>query len=130
MVYIVWMEDTGGMVQGRLTELPVDSRAGLVRGTVNPGDGQFYSVGLRGWTTLAREDGSFERVRYTGEPVHLPMGLSVSPEGVEVEFTAPLDPDVVTDATRYDIEGWEYMYAERDGALEVSLARRGGGGRE
>src|SRR5690625_6921072 len=119
------MEEIGGRLQGGVTELPDDSRAGLLRGTVNPGDGQFYSVRLRGWITLVCEDGSFERVRYTGEPVHLPVGLSVSPEGVEIEFTAPLDPDVVTDPTRYDIERWEYIYSERYGSPEVSLALSG-----
>lgn len=107
--------------QGGVVKLPIKSQSGLMRGRMNPGDGQLYMVGLRGWTTLGTEDGGFERVRYAGGKVYLPRRLSMSAKGIEIEFTEPLNRSSAGELQNYSLERWEYIYSERYGSPEVSL---------
>ena len=47
---------------------------------------------LKGWQTTAAKDACFQRVRYTGKPVHMPSSLHVKEDGIEIGFTVPIDP--------------------------------------
>lgn len=108
--------------QGGVIDLPLESASGLMRGRVNPADGQLYTVGLKGWTTLGEEDGSFERIRYTGRDLHLPDRLHVHPDGIELRFTVPPDPESAIRTDNFRIERWEYRYTSDYGSAEYSLA--------
>ena len=41
----------------------------------HPQNGQLYACGMFAWAGNQTEPGGFYRVRYTGKPVHLPIGL-------------------------------------------------------
>ncbi|MFP3344983.1 hypothetical protein R0J87_21125, partial [Halomonas sp. SIMBA_159] len=83
-LFVVLTENMGGRLQGGIVELPVKSQSGIMRGCINPTDGQLYMVGLHGWQTLAENDGGFERVRYVGGNVNMPEELHITPQGVEI----------------------------------------------
>lgn len=119
MVLIQQMGDN--KFQGGVVELPVESQSGLVRARMNPGDGQLYMVGLRGWTTLGVDDGSFERVRYAGGNVYLPLNLQIAPYGIEIEFTEQLNRSSASNVNNYTLERWEYIYSGQYGSPEVSF---------
>lgn len=120
-LYAVLSEEMGGKLQGGIVKLPVESASGLMRGSISPYDGQLYVVGLRGWQTLASEDASFERIRYTGGNVNLPENIHIDPNGVQIVFTDPLDPVSAENIDNYSAERWEYIYSEGYGSPEVSL---------
>jgi hypothetical protein len=40
--------------------------------------------------------GGFFRIRATGKPSHLPIGLKAKAAGVEITFSEPLDPESIT----------------------------------
>lgn len=110
-----------GRLQGASISLPIETASGVIRGDVNPADGQLYVAGLRGWTTLGTADGSLERIRYTGNPLYLPTAFRAEPGVIVLTFDEPIDPTSVhTDAFR--LSQWEYRYTSRYGSAEYSLA--------
>lgn len=129
-LFAILTEDIGGRLQGGIVELPVKSQSGVMRGCINPTDGQLYMVGLHGWQTLAENDGSFERVRYVGGNVNMPEELHITPQGVEIRFTDPLDSTSARNVNNYNVERWEYIYSERYGSPEMSLEHPGEKGRD
>jgi hypothetical protein len=88
--------------------LPFDT--GIMRGRVHPLDGQVYVAGLRGWLTTAQREGGLYRVRYTGQPAHLPVDFAVRTTGVELRFSDPLDPEAVGDLSNFTAERWNYPW--------------------
>ncbi|WP_073060922.1 DUF6797 domain-containing protein [Fodinibius roseus] len=127
---VLTQELAEGKMQGATVKLPVESKSGLIRGTVNPADGQLYLVGLRGWTTLGKADGSFERIRYTGGKVYLPTDFRITPRGVELTFSEPLDPGSAENRQNYHLQRWEYIYSQQYGSPEISLRNPEAEGRD
>ena len=121
-LFHVMMEEVGGQRQGGMVQLPLKFYSGLMRGRCNPRDGQIYVCGLRGWATAGVKDGGFYRVRYTGKPVHTAKELHVRHNGVEIEFTSPLDALSAADVANWSVERWNYIWSPGYGSPEVSVA--------
>ncbi|HEY8504617.1 MAG TPA: DUF6797 domain-containing protein [Gemmataceae bacterium] len=103
-----------------LDELKFDS--GIMRGRVNPTDGQLYLAGLNGWGSKAKRDGCLHRVRHTGKPARMVRGMTLVPGGVRLEFTCALDPASAGDPKNYQLEQWNYIYSPKYGSPEVSVS--------
>jgi len=65
-----------------------------------------YTCGLFGWAGDQTEPGGFYRVRATGKPMFLPIGLSARKDGMVLRFTAALDPQATIDVSRYSARIW------------------------
>ena len=100
-LFHVLTERVGGVMQGGVAKLPLQFGSGINRARFNPVDGQLYVTGLKGWQTTAAHDGTFQRVRFTGQPVNLPAGFHVLPTGVVITFTAALDKESAEDVGNY-----------------------------
>lgn len=109
----------GGRVQGGVVRLPLSFASSQMRARFNhAGDGQLYTVGFKGWQTRAAKMTAFQRVRYTGKPLHLPTHLEVLEGAVAVRFSDALDPELATDLESYTVEVWNYRWAEDYGSPE------------
>jgi hypothetical protein len=104
-----------------MVKFPLKFQTGLMRGRVNPKDGQVYVSGLRGWQTDGAKDGGFYRVRYTGKPVHTPLELHALKDGLQIEFTGELDATSASDLASYAVEQWNYTYSGNYGSPDVSV---------
>ena len=93
---------------------------------MNPRDGQLYVVGLRGWQTNAAKDGGFDRVRYTGKPVAMPVGMKTSGTGIELTFSDKLDAELADDPTSYSIKAADIKWTHGYGTAEYQIGNRGG----
>ena len=92
MVYVVPHERVDGRMQGGICRLPIDAfPTGVMRGRFRPQDGQLYACGMFAWAGSRTQPGGFYRLRYTGKPVHLPIGLNATPEGMLITFSGELD---------------------------------------
>ncbi len=129
-LFVLLTEEIGAVMQGGVVPFPLEFASGPVRARVNPADGQLYVLGMRGWGTSAREDGSFDRVRFAGGASRLPTELNVSPDGVALTFSEPLDRAVAEDSESYRVQRWQYRYTRRYGSPEVSVADPGAEGRD
>jgi putative heme-binding domain-containing protein len=116
-IFVVPHERVGGQtrgtpmqriqMQGGMCELPLPQfPTGLVRGRFSPADGALYACGMYAWASNQQQPGGFYRVRYTGRPVHLPIGLRALPRGIAITFSGPLDPDTATDPKNYAVKSW------------------------
>ena len=107
-VHIVPHEKVGGVVQGGMCTLPLPQfPTGVMRGRFHhPGDGQLYCCGMFAWAGNQTQPGGFYRVRYTGKPVHLPVGLNARKGGMVLTFSGALDHKAASDPKNYAIKTW------------------------
>jgi putative heme-binding domain-containing protein len=136
-VYVVPHEKVGGVVQGGLCALPIPAfPTGVMRGRFHPGDGHLYCCGMFAWAGNQTQPGGFYRVRYTGKPVHVPTGLRARKAGVELTFSAALDPKSAGEPKNYAVRTWSLKRSAGYGskhhdekALKVTAAKVSADGR-
>ncbi len=107
-------------VQGGVVRFSLNFQSGIMRARFNPKDGQLYVAGLRGWQTTGVKNGAFQRVRYTGAPVRMPIGLHATKRGVKLDFTCALDPATANDPQNWNVEVWNYIWSSAYGSPEIS----------
>jgi hypothetical protein len=105
-----------------VVRFPLRFASGVMRARFNPADGQLYLCGLKGWQTAGPRDGTLCRVRYTGAPLPLPAGLRVLPNGIELAFATPLDPETANDPESFGVQQWNYRWSKEYGSPDLSVA--------
>jgi azurin len=118
-------DEVDGQLQGAVVPLVGEFLSGVHRGRFSPVDGQLYVSGMAGWVTYTPDDGCFQRVRYTGDPVQLPVGFHVYENGVAVTFSRPLDAAVAADPQSHFAQCWNYRYSAAYGSAEFSPSHFG-----
>ena len=113
-------DEVDGQVQGAVVPLPGEFLSGVHRGRFSPHDGQLYVTGMQGWGSYTPETGCFQRVRYTGDSVQLPIGYKVYRNGVLISFSAPLDPETAGRPGSHFAQAWNYRYSGAYGSPEFS----------
>jgi hypothetical protein len=94
-IFVVPHETVNGQAQGGMCALPLPpSPTGIMRG-------------------------GFYRVRHTGKPTDLPVGLKATATGVEVTVTDPLDPASAADPKNYQIKVWGLKRTQNSGSNHV-----------
>jgi hypothetical protein len=119
-----------GVDQGATVSLPGRFLSGAMRGRFNPRDGHLYVSGLNGWQTAAVRDGCFQRVRYTGKPLYLPIAWAVKHDAIELTFTQKLDKATAEDAANYAAEQWNYLWSKGYGSKDWSPSNPSAEGRD
>jgi putative heme-binding domain-containing protein len=106
-VYVIPHEKQGGRMQGGMCALPLPQfPTGVMRGRFHPDNGQLYCCGMYAWAGNQTQPGGFYRVRYTGKPVHLPIGLHAQEKGIAITFSDTLDPKSAADPKSYGVKTW------------------------
>jgi hypothetical protein len=123
--FLLLREHVAGQAQGAVVPLPGEFLSGAHRGRFNPKDGQLYVSGMAGWGTYTVADGSFQRVRYTGDPVQLPIGFHVRENGVLVTFSGPVDRALAEQPRSHIAQVWNYRYGPSYGSPEFSTRHSG-----
>jgi hypothetical protein len=119
-IYVVPHEVVNGQAQGGMCALPLPPfPTGIMRGRFHPTDGQLYTCGMFAWAGNQTHPGGFYRVRYTGKPADLPIGLKAKAGGVEITFTDTLDMTNATDVTNYEIKIWGLERSRNYGSKHV-----------
>lgn len=105
-VFVVPHEKVGGVMQGGMIELPVPAfPTGVMRGRFHPADGQLYLCGMFAWAGSATQPGGLYRLRATGLPMNLPIGLHARKAGLSLVFTDALDKSAI-DEKNIKIKTW------------------------
>ena len=129
-LFKVVKETVDGTMQGGLVKFPLKFDTGIMRAAFNPGDGQLYVGGLKGWQTNGVKDGGIHRVRYTGKPVTMQTGLNVTDKGIRITFTSPVDPTTAGDAENYSIQQNNYHWTKEYGSPEYKVSNPDEKGRD
>lgn len=108
-IFVVMPQSLGDAKQGGMVELPVPQfPTGLMRGRFNPKDGQFYGCGMSAWATNQMiQVGGLYRVRYTGEPLYLPIKMEALKAGMQLTFAEKMDKASVENIANYTITTWD-----------------------
>ncbi len=105
-VFLVPHEKAGPNMQGGMIELPIPAfPTGVMRGRFNATDGQLYLCGMFAWAGSATQPGGLYRLRTTGQPAHLPLGLHATQAGLKLTFAESLDPAAL-DSPQVKIKTW------------------------
>ncbi|MEO9590960.1 DUF6797 domain-containing protein [Rhodopirellula bahusiensis] len=116
---MMMIQEVGETSQAAIVKLPYDFSTGIMRGRVNPHDGQVYATGLQGWNGGGRfglADGGVQRLRYTGKPPKMITDARVVEAGLELDLNFPIDPESVFDATAFSIVQWDYLWSKAYGS--------------
>ncbi len=122
LLYGVTMETVDGVTQGAVVKFPFKFPSGIMRGRFDPKDGQLYVSGLNVWQSDAAKFGCFDRVRYTGVPVTMPVELHALKDGVQLVFTNALEPNTATDPQNYDVSRWNYKWTGQYGSDDYKVS--------
>jgi putative heme-binding domain-containing protein len=119
-IYVVPHEVVNGQAQGGMCALPLPPfPTGIMRPRFHPTDGHLYVCGMYAWAGNQTAPGGFYRVRYTGKPADLPVGLRATSGGVEVTFTDALDPTAVADPRNYEVRVWGLKRSQTYGSKHI-----------
>ena len=117
-------ERIGGQLQGGVVQLPIpDFPTGTMRGRFHPGNGHLYTCGLHAWAGNRQGDGGFYRIRATGRPSYVPVGLHARSNGIEIQFSDTLDPVQATDPKNYAVKIWSLKRSANYGSKHIDERR-------
>jgi putative heme-binding domain-containing protein len=106
-IFVVPHENTRGQIQGGVCALPIPAfPTGIMRGRFNPVDGQLYTCGLFSWAGDRTQPGGFYRVRTTGKPLFVPIGLSARRNSLAITFTGRLNRKNSCEPSYYRAKTW------------------------
>jgi putative heme-binding domain-containing protein len=123
--FLLLRDEVQGQAQGAIVPLAGEFLSGAHRGRFNPKDGQLYVSGMGGWGTYTPDDGCFQRVRYTGDPVQLPTRFHVYQNGILVRFSQALDSPWAVEPSSHFAQCWNYRYSAGYGSAELSPSHAG-----
>lgn len=119
-IFVVPHENIGGQLQGGVVQLPIpDFSTGTMRGRFHPRNGHLYTCGLYAWAGNRQGDGGFFRVRATGHPSYLPVGLQARTHGMEVRFSDALDPVSAAVPKNYAVKAWSLNRSANYGSKHI-----------
>lgn len=118
-IYVVPHETVDGQAQGGMCALPLPAfPTGIMRPRFHPTDGHLYVCGMYAWAGNQTAPGGFYRVRYTGKPADLPVGLKARAGGVEITFTDALAPKAV-EAKNFEVKVWGLKRSQQYGSKHI-----------
>lgn len=113
---LILKESIDGQWQGAHLTLPLKFKSGTQHGRFHR-DGHLYIAGLTSWQSVGHggDFGSLHRVRYTGRPLHLPVAVNTTAEGVELQFNEALDPELASQGDAFNVNQWTYPWTSQYG---------------
>lgn len=123
--FLLLRDEVGGQLQGGVVPLRGEFLSGTHRARFHPLDGQLYVSGMAGWGAYSIETGCFQRARYTGQTVQMPVGFHVHQNGIAVKFAQKLDPKVAENVQSHIVQAWNYRYSSAYGSPEFSTQHPG-----
>ena len=122
-IHVVPHEQLNGQMQGGMCAFPLPRfPTGVMRGRFHE-DQNLYCCGMFAWAGDQHQPGGMYRVRSTGKPSHLPVGLRAKPKEVEITLTEAVDRESAIDATNYAIKTWDLKRTKNYGSQHYNEQR-------
>ena len=104
-----------------VSRIPGIASFALLKGAVNPLDGQLYVTGFKIYSHSSKDLSGLARVRYTGKKVNFPVELSVYQEGIELTFDEALGKKELENLSNYQVQRWNYQRTSKYGSGHYML---------
>ncbi len=108
--------DAEPFVQAAAVPLPVLLEVPILKGEMNPADGQSYFVGMQIWGSNGPRIEGVSRIRALQQTDDLPFAATAHNEGVWLQFREPLSTDTASDPSSYAATSWSYRRTENYGS--------------
>lgn len=115
------LEKVDGVWQGACVAFVQDGglRAGNNRVVFSPDGTALYSgQTMRGWGGPVE---GLQRIIYTGKPIFEVHNISLKPDGFELTFTEPVEPNLAAEAGRYRVQHYHYPYSQQYGSSQADI---------
>lgn len=123
MVMRVFLEKVKGRYQG----VAFPFRRGFASGNVAleyAPDGSMFVFGSnRGWGCVGPKEFALQRLVWTGKVPFEVKEMRAEPDGFELRFTQPVDPQTAAATDSYNLESYTYIYRSDYGSPEVDKTR-------
>ncbi len=115
----VAMEKVNGEWQGAVWPFAKGFYSGVNRIVMGP-DGKAYVGGCKGahWAAVGPQLYSLDRISFTGKTPFEIKEVHAMPDGFELSFTRPVDPENGAKLDGYDVAQFNYEYHEKYGSSE------------
>ena len=114
----VMLEKVDGEYQGAVWPFLKRFSSGVNRMAYGP-DGRLYVGGCqRTWASIAPKEAAIERVSFNGKVPFEVKTVNVKPDGFELTFTKPIDPETAGDPNAYDVLQYRLEYHQKYGSPE------------
>ncbi len=115
----VCLETVNGVKQGAVIPFLKGLKSGPI-GARMGADGKFFVGGSdRGWGARGGKPFAFERVEWTGKVPFEIHEMRAKPDGFELTFTEPVDPNTAASPESYSFREFTYIYQSAYGSPEV-----------
>jgi len=108
-LFRIYEPQTKRMVQTAGTPLPIEFETPLLKGALNPEDGQAYFVGFQIWDSIASRLEGLCRLRVLEKEDSMPVEAEVTRNGVRLSFDREVDPEKALNPANYQASSWEYV---------------------
>lgn len=117
----IYMEEVNGDKQGAAFQFREGFQSGIIRSSWGKDGSMFVGMSNRGWSSLGTENYGLQRLVWTGQNPFEIKKINARPDGFELSFTKPVDPNVAANVKSYQISSFDYLYHKKYGSPIVDL---------
>jgi len=119
MVMRVALEKVNGVYQGACFPFRGGLQCGVNRLAFGPDGALYVGQTNRGWGSVGGKPYGLQRINFTGEVPFEVHHVSLTKDGFDLTFTAPVDPKVAARADGYALKSFTYVYFSNYGCPET-----------
>lgn len=113
------LEQVDGKYQGACLPFRSGFASGVLPMLFAPDGSMIVGGTNRGWGSRGRRPFSLERLAWTGKVPFEVLDIHARPDGFELTFTKPVDPESASDPASYMVGTHAYIYQSSYGSPEV-----------
>ncbi len=118
----VFLEEVNGEYQGAAWDFRSGFQSGVLRMAWAPDGSLFVGETNRGWGSAGDANEGLQRLVYTGKIPFEMNEVHARPDGFEISFTKPFDPETARDLASYYVQSYVYKYHPVYGSPPVDMS--------
>ncbi len=122
-IYRVSLEKVNGDYQGAVFPFRHGFASAVVRLGFTKSGSLYAGLTNRGWSSIGGASYGLQRLVWTGETPFEIRTMSARPDGFELEFTVPVEPESASSPASYTFESYTYLLHEKYGSDEIDRRR-------
>lgn len=119
LVMRVALEQVDGVWQGACFPFREGFATGLIGASLTRNGHLFVGGCARGWPTRASIPYTLQRLEWTGETPFEVHSMQIQPDGFNLQFTRPVDPQSAGDLSSYSMGTYTHHYRRQYGSPEI-----------
>lgn len=115
----VFLEKVDGEYQGACFPFRRGFASAVLRMAQGTDGSLFVGMTNRGWSSLGTSSYGLQRLVWTGKLPFEILEMRAKPDGFELQFTRPVDPNAASNPASYRLNSYTYLYQSTYGSDEI-----------